>query len=161
MAQFIWYGIFEMGKEALGYVPVPTISVEVDEERKEGGGGADPVIIEGMGLGLSPPDSASSSLVADYSISGVTLVETKKKKRAYSNGSSFGSLGKSAQTIFLFATFVALASALPEGQRRVLTHFAPAGGTTIDGRPMGVSNSDEWLNMDTFGKVIAWVSTSL
>jgi len=156
MAQFLWYGVFGMAKNALGYTNLEVVVTESESGDREGKPGI-PVVIHG--LSLSPPESANSSVAGSYASSS-TMDMKRKEKRAYSNGSSFG-MGKTAQSMFMFATLVALTSALP-GKKHV-SPFATL-GAVVDSKPSivdGTSRSEEWLSIDTLGLIISWVSTSL
>ncbi|KAF8468393.1 PQ loop repeat-domain-containing protein, partial [Kalaharituber pfeilii] len=148
MAQFLYYGVFGMGRKVLGYIEVPAIVYVNDEgkydERKA-------VIIEG--LSLSPPESGPSSLASSYASSSI---DETKKKRAYSNGSGIGMGRNAAQAVFMFATLVALT--------KDVSPFASVTGATIEDNPSWVHESnmsEDWLNVDAFGVILSWVSTSL
>lgn len=155
MTQYIWYGVLEKGKTAVNYRSLEVVVTDSDSDsgNHEGKPGL-PVVIHGVSL--SPPESASSSFAGSYASSEFK----RKEKRAYSNGSGSWGMGKTAQSMFMFATLVALASALPE--RKYVSPFATV-GAAIDSQPtlVKVSRSEEWMSMDTLGLIIAWVSTSL
>ena len=148
MGQYFWYGIFGMGKQALPQVLVAS------EAAGQAGKPGEPLVIHG--LSMSPSESASSSVTGSYTGSG--LLDMKKEKKAYSNGSSLG-MGRTAQTMFTFATLVALASGLPEG----ISPFAMI-DATVGSQPALVneaSRPEGGFNVDSVGLLIAWVSTSL
>ena len=147
MGQYFWYGILGMGKQALPQVLVVS---------KPAGQADEPLVIHGVSL--SPSESTSSSIAGSYTSSG--LLDVKKEKRAYSNAGSLG-MGRIAQTTFMFATLVALASGLPEG--KYVSPFAMVDATTSSQPALlnGSSMSEGKLNVDSVGILIAWVSTSL
>ena len=147
MCQYFWYGVFGMGKQALPQVLVVS---------EPAGRAGEPLIIHGVSL--SPSESASSSIAGSYTGSG--LLDVKKEKRAYSNASSLG-MGRIAQTTFTLATLVALASGLPEG--KYVSPFVIVDATTSSQPALlnGSSMSEEKLNVDSVGILMAWVSTSL
>jgi len=53
---------------------------------------------------------------------------------------------------------VAIVSARPEGN-----YVSPfiSGGAAVASESVHVSRSEDWVSIDTLGKVLSWVSTSL
>ncbi|KAF8454985.1 PQ loop repeat-domain-containing protein [Terfezia claveryi] len=100
--------------------------------------------------------SALEVVVTDSDDSG----DRERKGRAYSYGSassSFG-MGKTAQMMLMFATVVAIVSARPE--RKYVFPFI-GGGAAVALEPVQISTSGDWISIDTLGKILSWVSTSL
>lgn len=158
MAQFLWYGVLSTGeKKVAGYSALEVVITDSDHSGDREAKGV-PVVIHGVSL--SPPESASSSLMGSYASSSISELK-RKEKRAYSygsGGSSFG-MGKTAQMMFMFAALAAIASARP--QRKYVSPFMTGGAIISSSESVQVSRSENWIDIDTLGMVIAWVSTSL
>lgn len=157
MLQFLWYGVFAMaGKKTSGYSALEVVVTDSDDFGDQERKGV-PVVIHGVSL--SPPESPSSSLMGSYASSSASEMK-RKEKRAYSYGSSSSSfgMGKTAQMMLMFATVVAIVSARPEGN-----YVSPfiSGGAAVASESVHVSRSEDWVSIDTLGKVLSWVSTSL
>ncbi|KAF8430302.1 PQ-loop repeat-containing protein 2 [Tirmania nivea] len=157
MLQFIWYGVFDMaGKKTSGYSALEVVVTDSDDSGDQERKGV-PVVIHGVTL--SPPESPSSSLMGSYASSSASEMK-RKEKMAYSYGSGSNSLGmgKTAQMMFMFATVVAIVSARPE---RKYVSLVISGGAAVASEPVQLSTSGDWISIDTLGKVLSWVSTSL
>jgi len=157
MSQFLWYGVFGIaGNKASGYSALEVVITDSDDSGDRERKGV-PVVIHGVSL--SPPGSPSSSLMGSYASSSASEMK-RKEKRAYSYGSgssSFG-MGKTAQMMLMFAAVVAIVSARPE--RKYISPFI-SGGAAVTSEPVQISRSGNWISIDTLGKVLSWVSTSL